>query len=90
MPMRWKRRSAGRPRFRAAARCLGGRSDGQFTEDFRQARPEAANLLTIFAALTNRDLAEVVTDFEGKGFADFKQAMTEVAVERPRARWAAR
>ncbi|WP_299618183.1 tryptophan--tRNA ligase [Pelagibius sp.] len=55
-------------------------ADGQFAEDFRQARPEAANLLTIFAALTNRDLAAVVGDFEGKGFADFKKEMTEVAV----------
>ena len=55
-------------------------TDGQFAEDFRQARPEAANLLTIFAALTNRDLAAVVGDFEGKGFADFKKEMTEVAV----------
>ena len=55
-------------------------ADGQFVEDFRQARPEAANLLTIFAALTNRDLAAVVGDFEGKGFADFKKEMTEVAV----------
>jgi tryptophanyl-tRNA synthetase len=56
--------------------------DGQFTTVFRQARPEAANLLTIFAALTDRDLAAVVAEFEGKGFADFKQALTEVAVAR--------
>ena len=54
--------------------------NGQFSEAFRQARPEAANLLTIFAALTNRDLAAVVGEFEGKGFADFKKALTEVAV----------
>ncbi|MGF1630529.1 MAG: tryptophan--tRNA ligase [Kiloniellaceae bacterium] len=56
--------------------------DGQFTAAFRQARPEAANLLTIFAALTDRSLSEVVSEFEGKGFADFKQALTEVAVAR--------
>jgi tryptophanyl-tRNA synthetase len=55
-------------------------ADGQFTAAFREARPEAANLLTIFAALTDRDLAEVVAAYEGKGFAEFKQALTEVAV----------
>ena len=55
-------------------------AEGQFAAAFREARPEAANLLTIFAALTNQDLADVVTEFEGKGFADFKKAMTDVAV----------
>ncbi len=54
--------------------------DGQLSAEFRQARPEAANLLTIHAALTNRDLAATVAEFEGKGFADFKKALTEVAV----------
>jgi tryptophanyl-tRNA synthetase len=55
-------------------------AEGQFTAAFREARPEAANLLTIFAALTDRPLAEVVAGFEGKGFADFKQELTDVAV----------
>jgi len=55
-------------------------ADGQFAAAFRDARPEAANLLTIFAALTDRPLAEVVAGFEGKGFADFKQELTDVAV----------
>jgi tryptophanyl-tRNA synthetase len=56
--------------------------EGQFTATFREARPEAANLMTIFAALTDRSLAEVVADYEGKGFADFKKALTDVAVAR--------
>src|SRR3546814_13740828 len=34
------------------------------------------------AALTDRPLAAVVGEFEGKGFAEFKQALTEVAVAR--------
>jgi tryptophanyl-tRNA synthetase len=38
--------------------------------------------MTIFAALTDRSLAEVVADYEGKGFADFKKALTDVAVAR--------
>ena len=54
--------------------------DGQFRAEFRQARPEAANLLTIFAALSDRDLAATVADFEGKGFAEFKTQLTALAV----------
>jgi tryptophanyl-tRNA synthetase len=54
--------------------------DGQFSAAFREARPEAANLLTIYAALTDRDLTEVVAGFAGKGFADFKKELTDVAV----------
>jgi len=55
-------------------------AEGQFTAAFRDARPEAANLLTIYAALTDRPLAETVGAFEGKGFADFKKELTDVAV----------
>jgi len=55
---------------------------GGFTEAFRAARPEAANLLTIFAALCDRDLAEVVGDFEGQGFAKLKSELTDLAVQR--------
>ncbi|WP_422369224.1 tryptophan--tRNA ligase [Pelagibius sp.] len=56
--------------------------DDQFTAEFREARPEAANLLTIHAALSGRSVAETVAAFEGKGFADFKKEMTDVAVAR--------
>src|SRR3546814_21091507 len=37
-------------------------------------------LLTIYAALTDRDLSAAVGEFAGKGFADFKQVLTDVAV----------
>ncbi len=53
-----------------------------FTETFRGARPEAANLLTIFAALCDRDLADVVGDFEGQGFAKLKSELTDLAVQK--------
>ncbi len=56
--------------------------NGDFTEAFRADRPEAANLLTIFAALCDRDIAGVVADFEGQGFAKLKSVLTDVAVER--------
>jgi tryptophanyl-tRNA synthetase len=53
-----------------------------FTEAFRGTRPEAANLLTIFAALCDRDLADVVGDFEGQGFAKLKSELTDLAVQK--------
>jgi len=56
--------------------------DGQFSAEFRQARPEAANLLALFAALSENELADTVAGFAGKGFADFKKELTELAVAR--------
>ena len=43
-------------------------------------RPEAANLVGLMAALTNRSVAEVLADFGGKGFGAFKPALAEVMV----------
>lgn len=44
------------------------------------ARPEAANLLAIYAALGDQSLAAAVGEFAGRSFADFKAALTERAV----------
>ena len=44
-------------------------------------RPEAANLVGIFAALAERSPAEVLAEFGGKGFAEFKDALSDLAVE---------
>ena len=45
-------------------------------------RPEAANLVGIFAALSDRSADEVLSDFGGQGFADFKTALSDLAVEK--------
>jgi tryptophanyl-tRNA synthetase len=45
-----------------------------------EGRPEATNLVTIFAALSDRSIESVVTEFAGKGFGDFKGALSELAV----------
>jgi tryptophanyl-tRNA synthetase len=42
-------------------------------------RPEAANLLGIYAALTDHPLEETVRRFAGKGFSEFKEALADVA-----------
>jgi tryptophanyl-tRNA synthetase len=56
--------------------------DGKTVDPEKEkARPEAFNLLSIYAALTERDMPEVLDHFAGKQFSDFKQQLTEVAVE---------
>lgn len=56
--------------------------DGTLPEETRKARPEAYNLLGIYAALADQDWRQVLTQFEGKGFGDFKKALVELAVEK--------
>ena len=51
-----------------------------FTSEFIKARPEAANLLSIYAALVDHELPAVVDQFAGAQFSQFKQALADVAV----------
>ena len=44
-------------------------------------RPEALNLVTIYAALTDGSVENVLKDFGGEGFGKFKPALGEVLVE---------
>ncbi len=44
-------------------------------------RPEARNLVNIYAALTDQTPDQVLAGFEGQGFGAFKPALAEVAVE---------
>ena len=44
-------------------------------------RPEALNLVTIYAALTDKSVDDVLADFGGEGFGKFKPALGEVLVE---------
>jgi hypothetical protein len=47
-----------------------------------EARPEASNLLTIYAALSGRTRADVQAEFGESPFSDFKGRLAELAVER--------
>ena len=49
--------------------------------DGLEARPEANNLVGIYAALTGRTKSDVIGEFGGQGFGAFKPALAEVAVE---------
>jgi tryptophanyl-tRNA synthetase len=45
-------------------------------------RPEADNLVTIYASLTDRTRGDVLREFAGSGWGKFKPALAEVAVEK--------
>ena len=45
-------------------------------------RPEASNLLTIFAALSDREIGEVAAEYANSGFAEFKKDLADLAVEK--------
>ncbi|MCH9011604.1 MAG: tryptophan--tRNA ligase [Proteobacteria bacterium] len=53
---------------------------GRVPEAARAARPEAYNLLGIYAALAEKPMAEVLEDFSGAQFSRFKAALTDLAV----------
>lgn len=47
-----------------------------------EGRPEAKNLIGIYAALADQSPEDVLTQFAGKGFGDFKPALVDLAVSR--------
>jgi tryptophanyl-tRNA synthetase len=47
-----------------------------------EGRPEASNLVGIYAALAGMTAAEVITEFGGRGFGDFKPALADLAIEK--------
>ena len=53
---------------------------GRVPEAARDARPEAYNLLGIYAALAGKPMATVLEEFVGAQFSRFKAALTELAV----------
>jgi tryptophanyl-tRNA synthetase len=44
-------------------------------------RPEARNLVSIYAALADTEVEEVLAEYGGKQFSEFKPALAELAVE---------
>jgi tryptophanyl-tRNA synthetase len=51
------------------------------TIDALAGRPEAKNLVAIFAGLAGREPADVLADYAGKGFGAFKPALADLIVE---------
>jgi tryptophanyl-tRNA synthetase len=53
---------------------------GRVKDEAESARPEAFNLLAIYAALSDRELADVIKEQAGKEFSAFKKELTDLAV----------
>lgn len=47
-----------------------------------EGRPEAKNLLSIYAVLSEQSMAQAMRDFGGKPFSEFKPALVEATVEK--------
>ncbi len=47
-----------------------------------EGRPEAENLLNIFAALSDRSRDSVIAEFAGRNFSEFKNELADLAVEK--------
>ena len=45
-------------------------------------RPEARNLLGIYASLSDLSLEKVINEFSGKNFSDFKENLSQVVIEK--------
>tara|TARA_R110000868_G_scaffold11751_17_gene57391 strand:+ start:21312 stop:22310 length:999 start_codon:yes stop_codon:yes gene_type:complete len=50
--------------------------------DGLEGRPEASNLVGIYAALAGMSSADVIGEFGGRGFGDFKPALADLAIEK--------
>jgi len=46
-----------------------------------EAKPGVSNLLTIYAALTGRPIADIEQDYAGRGYGDLKKDLAEVVVD---------
>ncbi len=57
------------------------KSDAEVGFDDLDERPEARNLLVIYAALGDISLEQAQAEFSGKGFGDLKKALADVAVQ---------
>lgn len=66
-----------------AAKCRKAKTDPEPLPDSFDAlaeRPEARNLVTIFAALSDRDPQSVVEEYAGQGFGAFKPALADLTI----------
>ena len=56
-------------------------NEEKFKDDIIESRPEAVNLLNIYAALANENIKKVVSTFAEKQFSFFKNQLNDMSVE---------
>lgn len=61
-------------------KCKRAVTDSEAQILYRDEQPGVKNLIDIYSACTNKSQADVVKEFEGKGYGDFKMAVGEAVV----------
>ena len=56
-------------------------TDSEACVRFGEEKPGISNLMTIYSAVTGKELAEIEKEFEGKGYGDFKLAVGETVAD---------
>ena len=56
-------------------------TDSESQVRFSEDKPGVSNLITIYSAVTNKTVAEIEKEFEGKGYGDFKLAVGEAVAD---------
>jgi tryptophanyl-tRNA synthetase len=62
-------------------KCMKAVTDSEAAVRFdEEKKPAVSNLLTIYAALSNRSVEDIEKEYAGKGYGDFKKGLAEAAV----------
>jgi tryptophanyl-tRNA synthetase len=56
-------------------------TDSEAVVRFAEEKPGISNLMTIYSAITNKSIADIEKEFEGKGYGDFKLAVGETVAD---------
>ncbi len=56
-------------------------TDSEACVRFAEEKPGISNLMTIYSAITEKSMAEIEKEFEGKGYGDFKLAVGETVAD---------
>ena len=56
-------------------------TDSEAVVRFSEDKPGISNLITIYSAVTDKTIAEIEKEFEGKGYGEFKLAVGEAVAD---------
>jgi tryptophanyl-tRNA synthetase len=56
-------------------------TDSESTIEYKEGRPALLNLINIFSLVTDQNPLEVETQFQGKGYKEFKEGLAEAIIE---------
>ena len=56
-------------------------TDSEAVVCYREDKPGVSNLMTIYSAITGKTMAEIETEFAGKGYGDFKAVVGQTVAD---------